>query len=292
MRITNNIIYNSLLNDINRNRQGLADLQRKLATGQEVRKPSDDPAAYNKSRGLREVQQRQTQYQENIQLAIVQSRTVQNSMDGFISTMNDLKAKAVQASNEGVIGDKELDVLADYVTSARKTLETIGNTKVLNRYIFGGTKTETIPFTENDEGITVYNGNEELMNLQVSDFENIPVSVPGSRLIPIFETIQQFEQAIIDKDFDAIQASVGAIDESFDDLSIIASDVGSAINKMEFLNEQYELSNIEYQAEVSRLTDTDYAEALSNLEKFNISYQAAVEANQRLISTSLVNLLR
>lgn len=292
MRITSNVIFNSLLNDINKNRQGLADLQRKLATGKDVRKPSDNPASFNKSRGLQEVQQRQVQYQDNIQLAIVQSRTVQNSMDGFISTMNDLKIKAVQASNQGVVGEDQINIIRDAVTTAKETLQTIGNTKVLNRYIFGGSKTETIPFENDQNGKNVYNGNEEELNLQVSDFETIPVSIPGSRLVPIFEVVERFEQALNNNDFTGIQAAIGEIDDSFDTITTIASDVGNSLNKMEFLFEQYELSNIEYQAEISRLTDTDYAEALSNLEKFNISYQAAIEANQRLINTSLVNLLR
>ncbi|MDV7391975.1 flagellin, partial [Arthrospira platensis SPKY1] len=82
------------------------------------------------------------------------------------------------------------------------------------------------------------------------------------------------------------------IDSSIDIATVVAGEVGANINKMEFLYQTYERSNIEYKSEISRLTDTDYAEALSNLEKFNIAYQAAIEANQRLISTSLVNLLR
>jgi flagellar hook-associated protein 3 FlgL len=213
-------------------------------------------------------------------------------MDGIIDTMNGLKIKAVQASNQGVMGDDQINIIRKAVTSAKETLQTIGNTKVLNRYIFGGTKTETVPFQSDENGKTIYNGNEEDLNLQVSDFENIPIAIPGSRLMSIFGVVERFEKALEEKDFDGIRNAIGEIDDSFDTITTIASDVGNTLNKMEFLFEQYELSNIEYQAEISRLTDTDYAEALSNLEKFNISYQAAIEANQRLINTSLVNLLR
>lgn len=292
MRITTNVIFNSLLNDINKNRQGLAEAQRKLSTGKDVSKPSDNPANFNKSRLLEEVNKRESQYQDNIQLAIVQTRTVQNAMDGMIDTMNQLKTKTVQASNEGVLSDEELDIIREYVTTAKDTLRTIGNTQVLNRFMFAGSKTETPPFTADESNTIQYNGNDEKLNLQISDFENIPVTVPGTRLLPIFDTVEKLEQALNDRDFDAIRSSIDNIDDSFDILSNVTGEIGASINKMEFIYETYEKNNIEYKGEISRLTDTDYAEALSNLEKFNIAYQAAIEANQRLINTSLVNLLR
>lgn len=292
MRITTNVIFNSLLNDINKNRQGLAEAQRKLSTGKDVSKPSDNPANFNKSRLLEEVNKRESQYQDNIQLAIVQTRTVQNAMDGMIDTMNQLKTKTVQASNEGVLSDEELDIIREYVTTAKDTLRTIGNTQVLNRFMFAGSKTETPPFTADESNTILYNGNDEKLNLQISDFENIPVTVPGTRLLPIFDTVEKLEQALNDRDFDAIRSSIDNIDDSFDILSNVTGEIGASINKMEFIYETYEKNNIEYKGEISRLTDTDYAEALSNLEKFNIAYQAAIEANQRLINTSLVNLLR
>lgn len=292
MRVTTNVIFNSLLNDLNTNREGLAAAQRKLATGKDVSKPSEGPIEYNKARLLEEVNAREAQYQDNIRLAIVQSRTVQNSMDGFISTLNQIKTKTVQAANEGVMSDQELDIIARDVSTAKQTLQTIANTKVLGRFMFAGSKTETQPFTQDENGVVQYNGNDEDLNLQVSDFESVPITVPGTELIALFETVQQLEDALKNRDTDAIRNSIDSIDERFDDVTIIAGDIGASVNKMEYLNEQYERSNIEYKAEISRLTDTDYAEALSNLEKFNIAYQAAIEANQRLISNSLVNLLR
>jgi flagellar hook-associated protein 3 FlgL len=222
----------------------------------------------------------------------VQTRTVQNAMDGMIDTMNQLKTKTVQASNEGVLSDEELDIIREYVTTAKDTLRTIGNTQVLNRFMFAGSKTETPPFTADESNTIQYNGNDEKLNLQISDFENIPVTVPGTRLLPIFDTVEKLEQALNDRDFDAIRSSIDNIDDSFDILSNVTGEIGASINKMEFIYETYEKNNIEYKGEISRLTDTDYAEALSNLEKFNIAYQAAIEANQRLINTSLVNLLR
>ena len=67
MRITNKVMQNNALSNINRNKELQDDLNNQIATGKRIMKPSDDPVIAIRSLRLRgDVNQVNQYYQKNI----------------------------------------------------------------------------------------------------------------------------------------------------------------------------------------------------------------------------------
>lgn len=290
MRISNNMIYNSLLNDINKNRQSLADIQNKVASGKRVEVPSDDSTAYAKAASIDEVIQKNEQYKQNIGEGLKQARQTQYSLDKMLDQLNTVKQHTVQGANGSANTDNDLEILADNVAAAKENIMEQGNSRSAGRFLFGGTQTQNQPF-EMSGGSVGYNGNSEELTIQVSDTAKVNVGVDGSQLQDVFNTLDQVESALRSGDREQVRQLIDQVDARVEDVSSISSKVAQGIDKMEYLEKNYEDTNVNNQTQKSRLVDTDYAQALSDLQKYQTSYQAALSANSRIVQTSLVNLL-
>ena len=60
---------------------------------------------------------------------------------------------------------------------------------------------------------------------------------------------------------------------------------------MDFLDEQLKGHAIDMEGEVSQLTDTDYIEAFSAIQKYETTYAAALSVHAKIIQTSLLDFL-
>ncbi|MDZ7772912.1 MAG: hypothetical protein U5K31_09255 [Balneolaceae bacterium] len=100
MRITQNLIYNRLQGMLSRNREELAKYQQQLASGKAVIRASDGSVEFSTSRIIQEQIRKDGQYQRNVNAGLRQARTVQESLDGMVDTLIDLKSTAVQGSND------------------------------------------------------------------------------------------------------------------------------------------------------------------------------------------------
>ena len=291
MRVTNNSIFNSLLSDINRNREQLAKIQNKVASGKSVEKPSDGGFAYSRGQSIQELLQKNERYQANIDEGMTQARQAQFSLDKMLDELANAKQQAVRGANETLYTDSDFEILADNVASIKENIQVLANTKSGDRYLFSGTATQTQAFTESG-GTVSYNGNSDALSVQISDSAEVNVGVDGTQLTSVFSTLENLEQALRNEDGDQVNALLDDVDAAVNTVSSLSADVGSNINKMDFVYQQFEDAGINSEKELSRLVDTDYAEALANLQKYQVAYQSALEANSRLIQTSLVNLLR
>jgi flagellar hook-associated protein 3 FlgL len=66
MRITNKVLVNGYLGDLNTNLQNMQKLQEQLSTGKEIRRPSDDPFKVARTMELTAGIAMNERYQENI----------------------------------------------------------------------------------------------------------------------------------------------------------------------------------------------------------------------------------
>lgn len=298
MRITQNMITNDLLSSINKNQNELAKIQNQVSTGKSVNKPSDNPLNFQNGRKLEDLLSKNVQYQSNVESGLFQARYAQEAIDQSVDKMIQLKQIVVQGANDGVIEDQDMATLAEIVKGMKEDLVTFFNTNADGRYLFGGTNTMVAPFEINDDGDVVYNGNSENLTARVNDNTEVGISINGSDLQnmrngeSIFGLLDEVETLLRAGDSTGLNAKLSDVDIAVEHISNIGSQIGSNINRMDFVNEQFEVGNINLQSEVSRLVDADYAESLSQIQKLQVSYQAALSANASMLQTNLLNFLR
>jgi flagellar hook-associated protein 3 FlgL len=105
----------------------------------------------------------------------------------------------------------------------------------------------------------------------------------------MFATLEDLETNFRNHDTDAIRSNIDEISDGVNDVASAGADLGNISNRLDFLFQQYEGSMLSTQQEISSLVDADYAKVLSNIQKYEISYRAALNASSRLLQNSLVN---
>ncbi|MGM0587735.1 MAG: flagellar hook-associated protein FlgL [Bacteroidota bacterium] len=290
MRITNNVIFNTLLENINKNRQGLFEEQQKSSSGKRVDQPSDDPFAFANSKSVKAINERLSSYQANIEDGREQLNVAQGTINQMLDKLQDVKQIAIRGANESTLSNEEMNILADQVQSAKETLVNLANITHNGRYLFGGTATQNKPFQLSGGSVT-YNGNSNALQIAVNDQTRFDSSITGDRFMGMFNALDSLETSFRNNDTDAVRGDLDALEDGITEVGSAGADLGTISNRLDFLFEQYESSKITNDKQISRLVDADMAEVLSNIQKYEVSYRAALNASSRILQNSLVNLL-
>lgn len=295
MRITQLLTFNGFQDQLKNNRQQLAKFQEQLSTGKRVVRPSDDNVAFGNSRQLQETIRKNKQYQKNIKTGMSHARSSQEALDSMIDILIDFKTAAIQGSTD-TLNDNDREILADKVAGLKKKIVSRANKKFNNTYLFGGTNSTEAPFSENNTapGGVADTSTDRALKIRVSEITEIETTVTGNELRDtsagdLFEVMQSVEDALRANDRDAVNNAQEDIDKVVEHVTGLASKLGNNINRMDYISEQIESQSISQEAEISRMTDADYAETIANFKKHETSYQAAMSVHSRISQMSLLN---
>ena len=297
MRITQKIIFDDFMRDINTNRGQMANLQSDLSSGKSVRFPSQDPISFQRSRVVEGDIRKQEQYQSNISSGLRQARLAQEGLDETIDNLVDIKRILTQAATD-TSSKSVRESMSEEIKGIRDTMVATLNMSYGDRYLFAGTNTAERPFQFDDTlpGGVADMSNESELKVQAGDDLFVENSVTGTDLRTssagdMFEVIGDIQQALADNDTGALNGLLGDVDEVIDHVSIVTSRLGNNINRMEFMNEQYESSKIVMKSDVSNLVDTDFAKAFSDLQRTQVSFEAAMAVHSQMIHNTLLDYL-
>lgn len=143
MRITNKMMTNNMLYNINRNKQRLSILEEQYASGKKIQRPSDDPIVAIRTLKLRTSLAELKQYHEK---NIPDAMSWMNVSEGALDTVNDLftplHTYLVQGANDPLTKADRDNIVANLKELAEQIYHE-GNTDYAGRYVFTGYKTDT-----------------------------------------------------------------------------------------------------------------------------------------------------
>jgi len=181
-RVTQNLLNNVVLQNLNRNAESLMKIQSDLSSGKRLNKPSDDPVGSATAIRLRSRLSETKQLLRNIdqgETQINQADSVFNDMTGILTRAQDL---AISQAN--VTADSRTrDAVAQEVSALINQFVDMLNTRIGNRYIFAGFETLKEPFQQSKNGIN-YLGDSGEMNIEIESGTTLNVNVSGSTLLP------------------------------------------------------------------------------------------------------------
>lgn len=296
MRVTQSMISNNLLSNLNRSYAKMDKYFDQLNTGKKFSRPSEDPVAALKGIGYRTELHRIEQYQRN-------TGEVQNWFDNTDAALEQansglqrLRYLAVQASN-GTYGEGELKNIAEEAEQIKQDLIDVANTKVNDKYIFNGTKTNEPPVKIVD-GEVVPNFDENAVEIEIAAGVNITVNSDGNKIFTdeeadMFAVIDSFIESLKSGNADGeIDQSIAEIDGVIDNVINAQADLGARMNRLELVENRLEQQEIVATGSLSANEDVNYAEAITNLITQQSIHQAALASGSRIIQPSLVDFLR
>jgi flagellar hook-associated protein 3 FlgL len=153
-RVTDNIKFNMLTNNLFNVSGKYGELMEKISTGKNINRPSDDPIGTNDILDFRTVTKSIEQYQSNITDANIWLNLSSTNLSGLSKIVDE--AKSIAISESGASGSSEtrqasLATLNSMINEALSLL----NAKNGDNYLFGGSSTDVQPFSAGYEAASI-----------------------------------------------------------------------------------------------------------------------------------------
>lgn len=148
MRITNQMMTNSILLNINRNKETLAMYEEQLSTGKKIQKPSDDPIVAVRALRYRTNVSEITQYKTNAEDATSWASVSEQAVSNVTDILKRVRELSVQAASDVMSLENRQNSLTEIDELMEQFLNE-ANASYAGRYVFSGHKTN-VPavFTE------------------------------------------------------------------------------------------------------------------------------------------------
>ena len=176
MRITNSMMTQSVIRNINDNMQRLNESQQETSTGLKIQEASDDPIAATKTLQYRSYIATIEQYQSNASDATSWMKVTEDTLSALTDAVQQIRDLTSQASND-ILEDTELDAISAEVTELKSSIVELMNTQYAGRYIFGGYATSEAPYDETTATYTDTAG--ETTSLSTISFKDEYLSLGG-----------------------------------------------------------------------------------------------------------------
>lgn len=170
MRITNSIMQNNTLYNINNNKVAEDKLSSQMSTGKKVSKPSDDPVVAIRALRLHtNVTEVKQYYTYNSSDAESWMKTTQDAMANLTDIINNLYEQVGKGAKKGM-QSSDLKVILEEMDSLVQEYYSIGNTDYAGRFIFTGYRTDT-PLTFQEQTEAQFNINEDFTKDSIDEIK-------------------------------------------------------------------------------------------------------------------------
>lgn len=178
MRVTNNMIANNTVFNMQRSISRLLELQVQLSTGRQINRPSDDPIGIQRDLNYRTELSKNAQYQNNN----MQALTWMQNYDSSLSDLKDLYSSAKEiaiAMANGTYDDITHEGSAEEVASILDQIIQLANTQNEGRSIYSGFRTDQRALVNSANGV-VYRGDQGQIEYQIETKSRMVVNLSGS----------------------------------------------------------------------------------------------------------------
>jgi len=323
MRITNKMLSNNFLRDMRTNLNNLSTIQNQMASGKQIRKPSDDPAKASKIMQMYSDIDANTQYNSNIK----NTSNWLDTTDKVLGQIGDVTTRIQEllVSVNGTFGPNERAAVKDEINQKVGELSQMLNTSFDGKYIFGGTRgttkpTETSKVGDNTQlGFAKIGGGEldltnaadsieynqinssllvevsqgVTMEYNVTATEVVNYGTGDNNLSKLLENITSHLSSTATAD--DISALSGDDLKGIQDFSTnvlkLRSQVGSKQNTMESAQTRNDENNLNMTEILSATEDIDITEKAMEYATMQTIYLASLQTSAKVIQPSLLDYL-
>ena len=304
MRITDRLLVDKVLGNIQRNESRLSTIQDQVSTGRRISMPSDDPTGAVRSLTLRSNDDETQQSQQNLDLADAWLNATDSALQDVNGIVQRARELAVQGANE-TLSQQETRALSTEVDQLIGHVLQLANTRSGDRYIFGGfnTKSQSFDMLDLNGAVTTdpaaatswqYNGDNGDIQRAVAPGVKLGVNVSGDRVFPqAFDVLigirddlrNRFQQSLSEDRLDEL-------DSVHDDILDALGEVGAKGSRLDLTKNQLSAQHLNDTGLITQTEDVDMSEALIHLSAQQNALQASLATGARVIQPTLLDFLK
>ncbi len=173
MRITNKMMTNNALYNINNNKNLMSNLEDRYSTGKKITKPSDDPIVAVRALKFRtNLTELNQYYEKNIPDALSWMDVTESALNAVNQIVTSMNTYCNQGANDYSTAEDRNSIVTNLL-ELKNQLYQEGNTNYAGRYVFSGYKTDTsLVFNEATTNLT-YNIDEPLSGSDITQISKV-----------------------------------------------------------------------------------------------------------------------
>jgi flagellar hook-associated protein 3 FlgL len=296
VRATQQSISARVMSGLQTNLSRMGQLQEQLSSGKLISRPSDSPTGTVSAMSLRSEIRSAEQYARNADDGLGWLGTLDGTLTSGLDQVRRVRDLTLQGMSAGTGGSAEArSALSVEVRNIRESLIQLGNTKYLNRPVFGG-------ITQGDRAYevdgTFRTGPVGEVRRTVGDDTSVRVDLDGPTAFGVDGADDQLFtalQSIADNltgDPDALTADLVNLDTAIARLQTALSGVGAGYNRVEQMRQNADNRALTLRGQLSDVEDIDLPQTIMDVKLQETAYQAALAATARVIQPSLLDYLR
>lgn len=315
LRVTNSMVSDRVLYDLQARYAELAKTQNQISTGRSVNAPSDDPIAAAQERLRLSDLSGIKSSQSSVQATQTRLNAMESSMEQIRSALSRANELALTGAN-GSYSQSDRNAMADELDQLIKSVKDSVNAKVDGDYVFSGTKTDTAPYStatgdtyQGDANAVLRDGGA---GVQLQNNPSFVAVGGGGTSTPltagavlgsgsasgdgkVLDALTQLSahlrggspadlQAVATTDLQAITANQTAISSAVSAIGAMSNRATAAAARLDDLEDGAK-------QKIDDLTGVDYAEAITKYTTQSAAYEASLKVGAQIIQPSLLQFL-
>jgi flagellar hook-associated protein 3 FlgL len=295
MRITNPMVSDTVLRNLQSNLAALERLQNQLTSGKRINRPSDDPPAVETALNYHATIAAGEQYLRNMDSATAWLQATDTTLGGANDLLQRARELAVQGANDTLGTDQRAGIAAEVDQLLQQMVE-LGNATLKGQRLFAGLKTDANPFTLNAGPPTTvtYSGDNGQMLREIDVGTTLAINTPGNATFaPAFAALISLRDDLRAGNAAALRATdIPAVDAALDTVLNTRASVGARVNRLEAAQDRQQQLQVRITELLAKAEDTDYTEAISEFTLQDTVYKASLQAGAKAMQPSLMDYLR
>lgn len=277
----------------------LADLQQKLASGNQIAVPSDNPAGTVRAMDLRGDLKLNAQYSRNQSDATAWLSVADTAYGQITDLVQKARTLTVQASNTGASTGASAQAIGGQISALREAILKLANTTYNGRPIFGGTTAGDVAFAEVG-GVITYQGDSGVVNRAIGDKNTVKISqtgeeafgANGSNLFDLLDGIISNLSTGGKPSGGTLPDPLASLDGALNSLTSQRAASGSALQRVEAAQTTSATDKLTLRTNLSEIQDIDLAEVAVQMNTAQVVYQASLQTTANIRQLSLLNFLK
>lgn len=298
MRVTDKAIYDGAIRDTAAARERLEAAQRIASTGLRVAQASDDPAAAGRLTALGITTARLDALASATGQASAELQGADTALGDVAGALVRARQLAVQLANPVYTADQRASGAGE-IAGVVQRIVAAANTRVGNRWIFGGTADAGPPFS----AAGAYQGSAVMRRVEIAPGVLQTSSIDADAAlrgqsggvtvgVDVVGTLQQLRAALAANDPAGVQATLDALDRSTAQLAAARAQAGIAMAAFDAAGAAARAAATDARKDASTLGDADIVQASIELTQAQQGLQASLAAAAQGFRLTLLDYLR
>ncbi|RHW33324.1 flagellar hook-associated protein 3 [Neobacillus notoginsengisoli] len=292
MRVTNQMISQQFMRNLNKNYRAVETLQGQISSGKLYDKISSNPGSALKSMSHKTELMQLEQYRKNANDGIDWSLAMDDALDDVTGVLQRVRELTVQAGND-TFSPVDRKNIAIEVRSLLEQAGSIANTTFGGGYLFSGKDSHIQPYQDGSlqpvsgEGMKWAVGKGMAIQVQVSAASVFGHSVAGKN---VFETLEALSSAL--ENGENPDGFLPDIDKQMDHVLGQRAMIGTNQNLFEQASNRLDQAHFLTEKMLAQLEGTDIAKAFTELTLQETAIKASLSAGAKIMQQSLADFLR